>query len=173
MVGIQKNEPCNDNPMSLPPENRKEMNHLPTWLIFRAVNSLVLSSFQGGFFVTVDSIKKSSDHQGCFFSNLPIRNQESFSTNLDCFSGVSLRQQCEQYVALPSIKLGHMSLLRLPPIVSCLFPHNGFPTTFSAKFVQSQPRVAQRKRSVKQMMYNTPGQGQALWVFNSWKRNIQ
>lgn len=43
-----KNEPCKKTTVSLPPKNRKERNHLPTWLIFRAIN-LLLSS-QGGFF---------------------------------------------------------------------------------------------------------------------------
>ena len=124
------------------------------------------------------------DHQGCFLNKIsPIQKSWDFHYGPWLLLWVSLHQQYDQYIRiplhwyfcflephyygpnfLPKKKWASTSLLTTLPL---LRPFRT--TTFSGQICESPnfpPRVAQRKRSVKQMMYNTPGQSSIVF----WKK---
>ena len=72
-------------------------------------------------------------------------------------------------------KIGHTSLLRLPTIASCLFFPQRLSHHFFGQICESlNPRLGWPKgRGAWSKWYTTLLASRALWVFNSWKRNIQ
>jgi len=117
------------------------MNHLPTWLIFRAVNSLVLSSFQGGFLLLLIQLKNPLIIRDVFFQISPSEIRRVSVRTLIASLGFLFINNMTSMSHFLQKKWGHMSLL--PSHHSFFsFSHNGFPTTFSAKFCESlNPRL--------------------------------